>query len=124
MVTAAAPLFDGSAMLMAVTTIFGGAVRICGAVYVPAGSTAPHAGPAQPFPETIHVIVRSGFPEEFTVAVNSRAAPSSTGEVCGETDTDMSLMIVISAVAVFELSAALVACKVTELGTGRSRGEV
>ena len=93
-------------------------------MYVPEEFTVPQAAPAHPFPETIHVTARSGLPEEFTVAVNARAAPSSTGIVCGDTDTEMSLVIVTSAVAVFELSAALVACTVTELGTGRSPGEV
>ena len=93
-------------------------------MYVPEEFTVPQAAPAHPFPETIHVTARSGLPEEFTVAVNARAAPSSTGTVSGDTDTEMSLVIVTSAVAVFELSAALVACTVTELGAGRSPGEV
>jgi hypothetical protein len=48
-------------------------------VYIPVEPTIPHAAPAHPLPETIHVTLRSGFPAEFTVAVKGRAAPSSTG---------------------------------------------
>jgi hypothetical protein len=68
--------------------------------------------------------VRSGLPAELTVAVNGRVAPSSTGIVCGDTETEMSLVTVTTAVALFELSAALVACTLTELVAGRSPGEV
>ncbi len=62
-----------------------------------------------PFPEMIHTTARLGLPAEFTVAVNGRAAPSSTGIVCGVTDTEMSLVMITGAVALLELSAALVA---------------
>jgi hypothetical protein len=72
----------------------------------------------------IQLIVRSGLPAELTVAVNDRAAPSSTGIVCGDTETEMSLVTVTTAVALFELSAALVACTLTEPVAGRSAGEV
>jgi len=58
------------------------------------------------------------------VAANGRAAPSSTGIVCGDTETVMSLVTVTSAVALLELSASLVACTVTEPVAGRSAGEV
>ena len=75
------PLLDGSAMLMAVREMPGGAIRICGAVYVPEESTVPHAPPMQPLPERIQVTPRLGFPVEFTVAVNGREAPSSTAIV-------------------------------------------
>jgi hypothetical protein len=61
---------------------------------------------------------------EFTVAANDRAAPSSTGIVCGDTETVMSLVTVTSAVALLELSASLVACTVTEPVVGNSAGEV
>ena len=123
-VIAAAPLFDGSATLIALTETLGGAVRICGAVYVPAGSIAPQAAPAHPLPETIQFKARFGLPAEVTVAANGLAAPSSTGIACGETETDMSLVTVTKALALFELSAALVACTVTEPVEGRSAGEV
>jgi hypothetical protein len=120
----AAPLLDGSAMLMAWTETMGGAVSTCGAVYVPVGSTVPHAAPAHPFPEMTQLRARSGLPAELTVAMNGRAAPSSTGNAWGETETDMSLVTVTAAVALLELSATLVACTVTESGTGRSLGDV
>jgi hypothetical protein len=123
-VIAATPLLEGSATLMAVTDTLGGAVKNCGAVYVPDGSIAPHATPAHPPPATIQLTARSGLPAEFTVAVNGRAAPSSTGIVCGETETDMSLAIVTAAVALFVLSARLVACTVTAVLAGRSPGDV
>jgi hypothetical protein len=116
-------LFDRSATLMAVTETPGGAVRTCGAVYVPDESTVPQLAPAHPFPETIQVMERSGLPAEFTFAVNGRAAPSSTGIPGGETDSEMSLAIVSAAAALFELSAALVACTITPAGIGRSPGE-
>lgn len=123
-VIAAAPLFDGSATLMALTETLGGAVRICGAVYVPAGSTAPQAAPAHPLPETIQLTARLGLPAEATVAANGRAAPSSIGMVSGETETEMSLVTVTTALALFELSAALVACTLTDPVAGKSPGEV
>jgi hypothetical protein len=44
--------------------------------------------------------------------------------VCGDTDTERSLIIVTGADALFVLSAVLVACTVTEAGMGRSPGEV
>src|ERR1700719_5130026 len=69
-------------------------------------------------------MARSGLPVEFTIAANGRAAPSSTGIVCGDTETEMSLVTVTRAVALLELSAALVACTVTEPVAGRSAGEV
>src|ERR1019366_3865043 len=75
------PLLDGSATLMAFREIFGGAIRICGAVYVPEESTVPHAASVHPLPERIQVMPRLGWPAEFTVAVNGRVAPSSTGIV-------------------------------------------
>ena len=121
---AAAPLFDGSATLIALTETLGGAVRICGAVYVPAGSTAPQAAPPHPLPDMTQLTARSGLPAEFTDATNGRAAPSSTGIVCGDTETEMSLVTVTPAVALFELSAALVAWTITEPDAGRSPGEV
>jgi len=123
-VIAATPLLEGSATLMAETETLGGAVKICGAVYVPDGSIAPHAVPAHPAPETIQVTARSGFPEEFTVAVKERVPPSSTGIDCGETETEMSLVIVTAAVALFVVSATLVACTVTAVLAGRSPGDV
>jgi hypothetical protein len=58
------------------------------------------------------------------VAANARTAPNSTGIVCGDTETVMSLVTVTRAVALLELSAALVACTVTEPVAGRSPGEV
>ena len=123
-VIAAAPLFDGSATLTAVTDTLGGAVTICGAVYVPAELMAPQAAPAHPLPETTQLTVRSGLPVELTVAANGRAAPSSTGIVCGDTEIEISLVIVTTAAALFELSAELVACTVTKLPGGRSVGAV
>jgi hypothetical protein len=110
------PLFEGSATLVAVRVTFGGAVRICGAVYVPEEFTVPHAAPAQPLPDATHVTARLGFPAEFTVATNGLDAPSSTAIDRGETETEMSLVIVTRAVALFEASAALVASTVTAAG--------
>jgi hypothetical protein len=72
----------------------------------------------------IHTTARLGLPAEFTVAVNGRTAPSSTGIVWGVTDTEMSLVIVTGAVALRELSAVLVACTVTDAGAGRLAGDV
>jgi hypothetical protein len=118
------PLFEGSAMLMAVSVTPGGAVRTCGAVYVPDELTVPQAFPVHPFPATIHVTFLSGLPVEFTLAVKARAAPSSTGMVWGDTETVMSLRIATEAAAVFVLSAVLVACTVTEAGIGKSPGAV
>lgn len=110
------PPFDGSATLIAVRVTFGGAVRICGAVYVPEELTVPHAAPAHPLPESTQVTARLGFPAEFTVAANALDAPSSTGIDAGETDTEMSLVIATRDVALFEPSAALVASTVTRAG--------
>ena len=124
MVIIATPLFDGSATLMAMIETVGGAGRTWGAVYVPEESTVPHAAPVHPFPETIHVTVRSGLWVDFTIAVKDRVTPSSTEIAWGDTDTEMSPVMVTGAVALLELSAALVACTVTVLGTGRSPGDV
>ena len=93
-------------------------------MYVPEELTVPQAVPVHPFPETIHVTARLGFPAEFTLAEKGRAAPNSTGMFCGDTDTERSLIIVTGADAVFVLSAALIASTVTEAGLGRSPGEV
>ena len=118
------PLLDGSAMLTAVREMIGGAVSISGAVYMPEESTVPHAAPAHPLPERIQVTDRSGLPAEFTVAVNGRKAPSSTGIVSGETETEISLVMVTSAVELLESSAALVACTEMETFAGRFVGAV
>jgi len=87
-------------------------------------STDPHADPAHPPPEIIHVTARSGLPAEFTVEVNVRAAPSSSGISDGDTESEISLVTVTAAVALFELSAALVASTLTDAGTGRWCGAV
>ena len=118
------PLLDESAALMAVREMPGGAVRICGAVYVPEESTVPHAAPVHPLLEITQMTDRLGLPAEFTVAVNGREAPSSTGIVSGETETETSLVIVTSEVEVLEVSAALVACTDTETRAGRFAGAV
>ena len=83
LVTVMAPvaLLDGSATLMAVSEMLGGAVRTCGAVYIPDESTVPHAAPGHPLPEITQVTLRLGLPAEFTVAVNGREAPNSTSIV-------------------------------------------
>jgi hypothetical protein len=126
LVTAMFPvaLLDGSATLTAVSERFGGEMKICGAVYVPEESTVPHAAPVHPLPESIQVTERLGLAAEFTVAVNGRKAPSSTGIATGETETEMSLVIVTIEAEVLELSAALVACTETEAGAGRIAGAV
>ena len=77
-----------------------------------------------PLPESIQVTDRLGLAAEFTVAVNGREAPSSTGIAMGETETEMSLVIVTIEAEVLELSAALVACTETEAGAGRFAGAV
>jgi hypothetical protein len=118
------PLLDGSAMLMAVNETLGGAVRTCGAVYIPEESTIPHAAPGHALPEITQVTLRLGLPAEFTVAVNGREEPSSTSIVCGVTETEMPLVIVTRAVEFLELSAALVARTDTETGAGRFAGAV
>jgi hypothetical protein len=123
-VMAPVALLDGSATLMAVSEMLGGAVRTCGAVYIPEESTVPHAAPGHPLPEMIQVTLRLGLPAEFTVAVNGRDAPNSTSIVCGEAETEMPLAIVTSAIEFLELSAALVACTGTETGDGRFAGAV
>ena len=69
-------------------------------------------------------MARSGLPAEFTVAVNGRVAPSSTGIACGDTVTEISLDMFTDAAALLDASAALMACTVTELDAGRSAGEV
>ncbi len=92
---------------------------------MPAESTAPHLAPVHPLPETIQLTERSGWPAaEFTVAEKERAAPSSTGIACGETDTETSLVIVTDADPLLELSAELVAWTLTTAGTGKSDGAV
>jgi hypothetical protein len=88
------------------------------------GSAAPQAAPAHPFPETIQVTARSGLPAEFTVAAKVCAAPSSTRIVCGETETERSLVTITKAVALFEPSATLVAFTATEPDASRSPGAV
>jgi hypothetical protein len=123
-VIVAVPLLEGSATLTAVRETTGGEMEICGAVYVPEGSTVPHAAPVHPLPESAQVTDRLGLPAEFTVAVNGRVAPSSTGIAAGETETEMSLVIVTIEAEVLELSAALVACTETEAGAGRFAGAV
>jgi hypothetical protein len=75
------PLLDGSATLMAIRDMLGGAIRVCGAVYVPEESKVPHAVLTHPLPERIHVIPLLGLPAEITAAVNGREAPNSTGIV-------------------------------------------
>ena len=117
-------LLDGSATLTAMREMLGGTMEICGAVYVLKESTVPQAAPVHPLPESIQVTDRLGLPAEFTVAVNGRVAPSSTGIAAGETEMEMSLVIVTSEAEVLELSAALVACTETEAGAGRIAGAV
>jgi hypothetical protein len=126
LVTVMAPvaLLDGSATLMAVSEMLGGAVRTCGAVYIPDESTVPQAAPGHPSPEITQATLRLGLPAEFTVAVNGREAPSSTSIACGETETEMPLVTVTSAIEFLELSAALTACTDTEMGDGRFAGAV
>jgi len=116
MVIAPVLFFDGSATLIAVRVTLGGAVRICGAVYIPEEFTVPHVAPTHPLPDTIQVTARLGLPVEFTVAEKGLDAPSSTGIDTGETETEMSLAIVTRAVALLEPSAALVASTVTTAG--------
>ena len=123
-VIAAVTLFDGSATLMALMEALGGVVRICGAVYIPVGSTVPQAAPTHPLPEIIQLIARSGLPAEFTVAANGHVAPNSTRTVGGKREIEISLVTVTTAAALFELSATLVARTLTEPEEGRSPGAV
>jgi hypothetical protein len=125
-ITIAVALFlEESARLAAVSKTFAGAGKICGAVYVPDESTVPQASPEHPLPETLHIARRSGFPEESTVAVNGRDAPNSTAAVCGETMTEISLVIVTGEPAErWAVSAALVALTDTVAGWGRIAGAV
>ena len=115
---------DGSATLVAFSEMLGGATRICGAAYIPEASTVPHEFPLQSSPESAHMISRFGLPAEFTTPVKGREAPSSTGMVCGESETEMSLTIVTAAAELLVASNALVARTETEAGAGRFAGAV
>jgi hypothetical protein len=90
----AVAVLDGSATLTAMSETLGGAIRICGAAYMPEESTVPQAAPAQPVPEIIQVTDRLGLPAEFKVAVNGREDPNSTGIALGVTEMEMSLLTV------------------------------
>jgi hypothetical protein len=124
MVIVPVPLLEGSATLMAVSETLVGAIRTCGAVYIPVESTFPQAATVHAPPEITQVTLRLGWPAEFTVAVNGCDAPRSTCMVWGATETDMPLEIVTSAAEFLELSAALVACTDTATGVGRFAGAV
>jgi hypothetical protein len=113
---------DGSATLVALSETLGGAIRICGAAYIPDASTVPHEFPLQPSPESAHVISRFGLPAEFTTPAKGREAPSSTGMVCGENETEISLVIVTTAAELLVASNALVARTEIEAGAGRFAG--
>jgi hypothetical protein len=115
-------LLDGSATLTVVSEMFGGEMKLCGAVYVPEESTVPQAPPVHPLPESIQVTDRLGLAAEFTVAVNCREVPSSTVIAMGEMEREMSLVILTIEAEVLELSAVLVACTETESGAGRFAG--
>jgi hypothetical protein len=67
MATAADICFEGSATLCAVSVALAGEGRICGAVYLPLVSTAPHP-PAHAGPERLQRIAVSGCPLLVTVA--------------------------------------------------------
>jgi hypothetical protein len=67
MATAAEICFEGSATLCAVSVALAGEERICGAVYLPLASTAPHP-PAHAAPERLQRIAVSGCPLLVTVA--------------------------------------------------------
>ena len=67
MATAAEICLEGSATLWAVSVALAGAGRICGAVYLPLASTAPHPL-AHAGPERFHRIEVSGCPLLVTVA--------------------------------------------------------
>jgi len=67
MATAAEICFEGSATLCAVSVALAGEGRICGAVYLPLASTAPHP-PTHAGPERFHRIEASGCPLLVTVA--------------------------------------------------------
>jgi hypothetical protein len=61
---------------------------------------------------------------EFRVAAKDLEAPNSTGAAAGETETEISLVMVTLADAVAELSATLAACTETLAGDGRFAGAV
>jgi hypothetical protein len=65
--TAAEICFEGSATLCAVSVVLAGEGRICGAVYLPLASTAPHP-PAHACPERLHRTEVSECPLLVTVA--------------------------------------------------------
>jgi hypothetical protein len=67
MATAAEICFEGSATLCAVNVALAGVGRICGAVYLPLASTAPHPL-AHATPERLQRIAVSGCPLLVTVA--------------------------------------------------------
>jgi hypothetical protein len=67
MATAAEICLEGSATLCAVSVALAGEGRICGAVYFPLASTAPHPL-AHAGPERLHRIEVSGCPLLVTVA--------------------------------------------------------
>lgn len=122
MVMDAAALFDGSAMLVAVSVIPVAWGRIWGAVYVPLASTTPHDAPVQPLPDNAQMIPGFGFPAEATVATNACDAPSSTEFTLGETDRETSLETCTEADALLDESSALVACTVNVGGKGSVPG--
>ena len=123
-VIAALAAFEGSATLRAVSVTLGGEVRICGAVKSPLESTVPQAAPEQPDPAKLQLTARLGFPVPVTVAANCRSAPSSTGAVPGNTVSEISLITVTVAAALFEGSATLVAATVRVAGDGMICGAV
>jgi hypothetical protein len=108
-VTVAVAFFDASAVLVTVILSAGGAGRFCGAVKTPLEVTAPHAGPAQPAPLGAQITSVSGFPAEIIPAWNICWAPNSVAALVGDRLTLISLMMVMTASAVFVGSEALAA---------------
>ena len=90
---------------------------------MPLVSTLPQL-PGQAVPERLQWMVRSGLPLVVIVAWKACSAPSSTLEMLGEREREMSLVTVTAAVEDFVASAWLVAVTCTVPPEGRSAGAV
>ena len=75
-------------------------------------------------PESVQVTERLGLAPEPTAAAKDSDAPRPTAIAGGETETEMSLVMVTAAAEVLEVSAALVALTETVAGAGRRAGAV
>ena len=114
---------EGSATLCAVSVAVAEDGKTCGAVKLPLASTAPHAdGHASPLSD--QRTAASGCPALEIEARKFRVAPSSTAALLADNVNCTSLAIVTFALAVFVVSAWLVAVTCGAGFTGKSGGAV